>query len=160
MIWWPGSVPERWVKSIAAPVSTVLKILTIFRLLETITRDNRWLIVHFSAINILLWVLLIWIFTMLHICQKKMFNENLGKNVALRFKILLSFDMILYTSKILNFFVEVFKSWYNDTFQNTKLYSFLVQKIFVQAIWLLLYLGVFALTSWLMCKKISNIKNF
>ena len=103
MIWWPGSVPERWVKSIAAPVSTVLKILTIFRLLETITRDNRWLIVHFSAINILLWVLLIWIFTMLLICHKKMFNENLGKNVALRFKILLSFDMILYTSKILNF---------------------------------------------------------
>ena len=123
MIWWPGSVPERWVKSIAAPVSTVLKILTIFRLLETITRDNRWLIVHFSAINILLWVLLIWIFTMLLICHKKMFNENLGKNVA--FQDLLSFDMILYTSKILKFkfFCGSFKSWYNVTFQNTKLYS-------------------------------------
>lgn len=45
-----------------------------------------------------------------YLSKKKMFNENLGKNVALRFKILLSFDMILYTSKILNFFVEVFKS--------------------------------------------------
>ena len=62
-----------------------------------------------------------------------------------------------YTSKILNFFVEVFKSWYNDTFQNTKLYSFLVQKIFVQAIWLLLYLGVCALTSWLICVKKDQI---
>ena len=56
--------------------------------------------------------------------------------------------------------MEVFKSWYNDTFQNTKLYSFLVQKIFVQAIWLLLYLGVCALTSWLMCKKDQILRIF
>ena len=69
---------------------------------------------------------------MLHICQKKMFNENLGKNVAFQDSAKFWHDIIhVKNFKILNFFVEVFKSWYNDTFQNTKLYSFLVQKIFV-----------------------------